>query len=86
MVRGPSARPSLTPLFRVRKALAPHHVVLKRGQESCYVIWRRDRRKRLPIFACVLDANSPRPKMFPSPTLPASTIDYRYLELTCVAW
>ena len=32
-------------------ARAAHHVVLQRGSQSCYVIWRRDRRKNLPLFA-----------------------------------
>ena len=41
------------------EARASHHVVLKRGKQSCYVMWRRDRRKRLPIFASVLYSNEP---------------------------
>ena len=35
---------------------APHpgHVVLVDGDRSCYLIFRRDRRKRLPLFASIL--------------------------------
>jgi hypothetical protein len=39
---------------------AAHHVVLVRGRESCYVIFRRDRRKNLPLFASVLYVSNPR--------------------------
>jgi GNAT superfamily N-acetyltransferase len=42
-----------------RDARASHHVVLERGRESCYVMWRRDRRKRLPVFASVLYTSDP---------------------------
>jgi hypothetical protein len=112
-----------------KNARASHHLVLERGQEFCYVMWRRDRRKHLPLFASLLYINapdilhslfpallrfllvrhgipavlaelrvvdlrpgwsimlnSPRPKMFRSPTLPESAIDYLYSELTCVPW
>jgi hypothetical protein len=37
-----------------RRASATIHLVLVRGDESCYVIVRRDRRKNLPLFASVL--------------------------------
>ena len=40
-------------------AAAAHHVVLHRGDESCYVIFRRDRRKDLPLFASVLYVSDP---------------------------
>jgi hypothetical protein len=42
-----------------QQARAAHHVVLKRGQQSCYVMWRRDRRKRLPLLASVLYTSDP---------------------------
>ena len=100
-----------------------------RGDETCYVIFRRDSRKGLPLFAsiiyvsdpvalpglgghvrrhlllrhripCTLSElrivgsrprlsimlNSPRPKMYRSPTLGEGDIDYLYSELTCVVW
>ena len=40
-------------------APAAHHVVLTRGDERCYVIFRRDRRKGLPLFASVLYVSDP---------------------------
>ena len=108
---------------------AAHHVVLIRGDEWCYVVFRRDRRKGLPLFASVLYVSnpalfqamarpfarhllirhgalatlaedrivgyrprlslrlrSPRRKMFRSPSLAPSQIDYLYSELVCVSW
>jgi hypothetical protein len=40
-------------------AAAARHVVLKRGDEWCYVVYRRDRRKSLPLFASLLHVNNP---------------------------
>ncbi len=40
-------------------ALAANHVVMILGDEQCYVIFRRDRRKNLPLFASVLYASNP---------------------------
>jgi hypothetical protein len=40
-------------------APAAHHVVLVRGDEFCYVVFRRDRFKRLPVFASVLHVSNP---------------------------
>lgn len=40
-------------------AAAARHVILSRGDRSCYVIFRRDRRKGLPLFASVLYASDP---------------------------
>jgi hypothetical protein len=37
-----------------RSALAAHHVAIVRPEGICYVIYRRDRRKGLPVFASVL--------------------------------
>jgi hypothetical protein len=42
-----------------RDAAAGRHIVLIRGDEWCYVIVRRDRRKGLPLFASVLHASHP---------------------------
>lgn len=39
---------------------AARHVVIRRGDEVCYVIFRRDRRKNLPLFASVLYVTNPR--------------------------
>jgi len=39
-------------------AAAAHHVVLKRGDEWCYVVFRRDRRKNLPLFASILHVSN----------------------------
>jgi hypothetical protein len=36
------------------KAAAAHHLVLIRRTEHCYVVFRRDRRRGLPVFASVL--------------------------------
>lgn len=41
------------------RAAAAKHVLLTRGRETCYVIYRRDRRKNLPIFASVLYVSNP---------------------------
>ena len=38
---------------------AARHVVLIRGDEWCYVVFRRDRRKGLPLFASVLYVSNP---------------------------
>jgi hypothetical protein len=108
---------------------AARHLVLIRGDEWCYVIFRKDRRKRLPLFASILHVSnaslframarplarhlllrhgaaamlveravidhrprlavvidSPRRKMFLSPTLQPAQIDYLYSELTCLSW
>jgi hypothetical protein len=37
-----------------RRAAAAHHLVTTDGTDHCYVIWRRDRRKGLPLFATIL--------------------------------
>ncbi|TRW43705.1 hypothetical protein FJ693_16620 [Georgenia yuyongxinii] len=41
------------------RTAAAHHLVLVTGERSCYVIVRRDRRKRLPLFASVLHVSDP---------------------------
>lgn len=39
-------------------APAVHHVVMQRREGHCYVLYRRDRRKGLPLFATVLYASN----------------------------
>jgi hypothetical protein len=41
------------------QAAAARHVVLRDGPEWCYVIFRKDRRKNLPLFASILYASNP---------------------------
>src|SRR6185295_14579992 len=108
---------------------AARHVLLMRDGRWCYVIFRKDRRKGLPLFASILhvsDADlfremsgplarhlllrhgaaatlieravvehrprvslvvdSPRRKMFRSPSLEPTHIDYLYSELVCLSW
>jgi hypothetical protein len=38
---------------------AARHLVLSRGGEWCYVVFRKDRRKGLPLFASVLHVSNP---------------------------
>jgi hypothetical protein len=40
-------------------AAAARHVVLTRGDEWCYVIFRKDRRRNLPVFASILHVSNP---------------------------
>jgi len=42
-----------------RDAPAARHAVLTRGNEWCYVVFRKDRRKGLPLFASVLHVSNP---------------------------
>jgi hypothetical protein len=47
-------------LFRDHaRAAAARHVVLLTGDEWCYVVYRRDRRKNLPLFASLLYVSHP---------------------------
>ncbi|THK39223.1 hypothetical protein EHS39_05580 [Ensifer sp. MPMI2T] len=41
------------------RAAAAHHLVVLRDGECCYVMFRRDRRKRLPLFASILHVGNP---------------------------
>jgi hypothetical protein len=41
------------------KAVAARHLLLLRNGETCYVIFRRDRRKGLPFFASLLHVSNP---------------------------
>ena len=56
-------------------AAAAHHVVLVDGDRSCYVVFRRDRRKRLPLFASILHVGNP--DLFRA----CAPLFYRYLLL-----
>ncbi|WP_164477794.1 hypothetical protein [Nocardioides pantholopis] len=42
-----------------RAAAAAHHVLLTDGTEHCYVVYRRDRRRRLRLFASLLHVSDP---------------------------
>jgi hypothetical protein len=41
------------------KAVAARHLVVTCGDEACYVMFRRDRRKNLPLFASILHVSDP---------------------------
>jgi hypothetical protein len=41
-------------IYRDHGATAVHHVVLVKGDQRCYVMFRRDRRRRLRLFASIL--------------------------------
>ncbi len=41
-------------IYRDHARTAAHHVVLAKGDRSCYVMFRRDRRMHLPLFASIL--------------------------------
>jgi hypothetical protein len=40
-------------------ARAARHAMIVRDDETCYVMFRRDRRKRLPLFASILHVSNP---------------------------
>ena len=40
-------------------AAAAHHLVLAREADTCYVVFRRDRRKNLPLFASLIYVGDP---------------------------
>jgi hypothetical protein len=42
-----------------RQALGAHHLLLTRGASHCHIIYRRDRRKNLPLFATILHVSDP---------------------------
>lgn len=46
-------------IYRDHSATATHHVVLAKGDQACYVMFRRERRRRLPLFAFVLYVGNP---------------------------
>jgi hypothetical protein len=41
------------------RAAAARHAVIVAGSQSCYVIYRKDRRKNLPLFASILYIGNP---------------------------
>jgi len=47
-------------LFRDHmRTSAARHLLLRTGGQSCYVVYRRDRRKNLPLFASILYVSDP---------------------------
>jgi hypothetical protein len=46
-------------IYRDHSATAAHQVVLAKGDQSCHVMFRRERRKRLPLFASILYIGNP---------------------------
>ena len=42
-----------------RRSAAARHFVVVRGAEQCYVMFRRDRRRNLPLFASLLYVSNP---------------------------
>jgi hypothetical protein len=43
-----------------KSAAVARHLVLIRGDDWCYVVFRKDRRKRLPLFASILYVSHPQ--------------------------
>jgi hypothetical protein len=41
------------------RAAAAHHLVVLRDNQRCYVMFRRDRRKNVPLFATILHVSNP---------------------------
>lgn len=46
-------------IYRDHAATAAHHVVLVKGDQHCYVMFRRERRKGLSLFASILYVSDP---------------------------
>jgi hypothetical protein len=46
-------------IYRDHVGTAAHHAVLVKGDQVCYVMFRRDRRRRLPLFAFILYVGNP---------------------------
>ncbi len=46
-------------IYRDHAATAAHHAVLTSGDQSCYVMFRRDRYKHFLLFATILYVGSP---------------------------
>jgi hypothetical protein len=42
-----------------QQAAAAHHLLISRGNEACYLIFRKARRRNLPLFAVILYASNP---------------------------
>ena len=59
------------------RAAAAHHLVLIRGSESCYVMFRKVTRKDLPVFAAILHVGNPelfRRAIRPADSSPAAPL------------
>ena len=64
------------------QAAAAHHLVLIRGGDSCYVMFRKVRRKELPVFAAILHVSDP--ELFRRAILPLTRyllVHYRVLVI-----
>lgn len=46
-------------IYRDHVATAAHHVVLAKGDQACYVIFRRDKRRHLRVFGSILYVGNP---------------------------
>jgi len=46
-------------IYRDHVSTAAHHAVLAKNGENCYVMYRRDSYKNLPLFATILHVSSP---------------------------
>jgi hypothetical protein len=53
------AGPELALYLDHQRAAAAHHLLISRGGEECYLIFRKARRKNLPLFAVILHASNP---------------------------
>jgi hypothetical protein len=53
------AGPELTVYLDHQRAAAARHLLISRGGQDCYVIFRKARRKNLPLFAAILYASNP---------------------------
>lgn len=53
------AGPELALYLDHQQAAAAHHLLISRGDEDCYLIFRKARRKNLPLFAVILHASNP---------------------------
>jgi hypothetical protein len=54
------AGPELTVYLDHQRAAAARHLLISRGGQDCYVIFRKVRRKNLPLFAAILYASDPK--------------------------
>ncbi|MFV2100549.1 hypothetical protein [Micromonospora sp. LOL_024] len=58
VIRRTLTGPELARYLDHARAPAARHIVLVDGDEWCYVVFRRDRRKRLPLFASILHVSN----------------------------
>ncbi len=62
-----------------QRACAAHHLVVTSGSESCYVVFRRERRKRLRLFATLLHVGkSGAASPHPAPSVRPSAHAFRH--------